>query len=573
MASAELTMSATWGVLKSRGPKLGLREQSTLVHTTCTGQNHAHQLQFNQFAPWKAGTSRRNGRHRRPWTRCSTANDGQSSNGPSLFSLAAKGLLVQPLSLEEQVALEKQSEESRQPADTHSSSVPLSGLVKGRVLSLAEQVELEHTAGNTESATPGEAPRNGKAGTAFGLGAIEAPERPGDGNSKDAESSGQLSLSEVATGFGGRALSLEEQVELERQAEEQGNESPAGKPVDKGWERNGSGETGRGEGDGRTLQPFDERQVEIEAALGKKLQEVLREEGSLQQRPDDRVGPNGEASGKLEDLEIGRGVLSTGGASEAKSGSSPPPLEVSLAVVDSSQAEHALATLRAQVFYTYPDVGKMTAAQKVTARSEFRMKLKENMQEEKGMIDFFRAVKRPEHAVLALCDLPYYQSLLSEQSAPGQASEPDPFRDVILRPATLKRRETVTDGLGSFEVEHEMAVIATFALQVGSKLSGQNLVGAKPLEVPLQRKERGYLYSVCVLPTLQRRGLGRYLVEEAKSRAREMGIKHLYVHVELSNERAEKLYKETGFVTEQVETEELARNLKRPRRQMLWCEL
>lgn len=108
---------------------------------------------------------------------------------------------------------------------------------------------------------------------------------------------------------------------------------------------------------------------------------------------------------------------------------------------------------------------------------------------------------------------------------------------------------------------------------MGSKLSGQNLVGAKPLEVPLQRKERGYLYSVCVLPTLQQRGLGRYLVEEAKSRARKMGIKHLYVHVELSNEKAEKLYKETGFVTEQVETEDLARNLKRPRRQMLWCEL
>jgi ribosomal protein S18 acetylase RimI-like enzyme len=111
------------------------------------------------------------------------------------------------------------------------------------------------------------------------------------------------------------------------------------------------------------------------------------------------------------------------------------------------------------------------------------------------------------------------------------------------------------------------------SLQVGPTLSGQNLVGAKPLEVDRQDTERAYLFSVCVLPTVQRRGLGRRLVEEAKVLAKESGVKHLYVHVELSNIAAEWMYRETGFITEQVESEEIARKLKRPRRQLLWLSL
>lgn len=330
------------------------------------------------------------GRLRSPWTRCSTGSDGQSSDGPSLSSLATKGLSFKPLSLEEQVALEEQLEEKRQPAAPHTSSVPLSGLVKGRVLSLAEQVEVEQSAGDTGAGIPDKSQRETKLGTdssTSGSSTSKTPQGTENGEAKNAVGKGLVSLSDVAaTGFGGRALSLEEQVELERQAEERGAESSGRESEDRGWEENGFGDLGGGEKD---LRRSDGRQAEIEAALGKKLQEVLGEGVSLQQRessPNDRADLVGKASGESGELENERGVLSKGAAGKVEKGSKAPPLKVSLVLVDSPQAEHALATLRAQVFYTYPDVGKMTAAQKVTARSEFRRKLKENTQEEKGMV-------------------------------------------------------------------------------------------------------------------------------------------------------------------------------------------
>jgi hypothetical protein len=86
-------------------------------------------------------------------------------------------------------------------------------------------------------------------------------------------------------------------------------------------------------------------------------------------------------------------------------------------------------------------------------------------------IDFLQAVRRPEQAVLALCERPYYDSLLSKVSGPEPAG-PDPYNDVILQPATLTRTEVVTDALGSFEVEHEMVLVGTFSLQVTECDSG-----------------------------------------------------------------------------------------------------
>jgi hypothetical protein len=88
-------------------------------------------------------------------------------------------------------------------------------------------------------------------------------------------------------------------------------------------------------------------------------------------------------------------------------------------------------------------------------------------------IDFLQAVRRPEQAVLALCERPYYDSLVSEVFGPAPRG-PDPYHDVILQPATLTRIEVVTDALGSFEVEHEMVLVGTFSLQVTECDSGLN---------------------------------------------------------------------------------------------------
>jgi ribosomal protein S18 acetylase RimI-like enzyme len=61
-----------------------------------------------------------------------------------------------------------------------------------------------------------------------------------------------------------------------------------------------------------------------------------------------------------------------------------------------------------------------------------------------------------------------------------------------------------------------------------------------------------YVNGLAVDPAVQRRGVGRALVEAAKDRARERGMRRLTLRVLAPNEAARALYAACGFVVEGV---------------------
>ncbi|KAK3237886.1 hypothetical protein CYMTET_52076 [Cymbomonas tetramitiformis] len=77
--------------------------------------------------------------------------------------------------------------------------------------------------------------------------------------------------------------------------------------------------------------------------------------------------------------------------------------------------------------------------------------------------------------------------------------------------------------------------------------------------------ERAYVFNLCVMPEVRRQGVASALLTKAKMQATERGVRELYIHVEVENKAAERLYSHLGFVFEKEETAEDAAKHKRPR--------
>jgi hypothetical protein len=365
----------------------------------------AHKRRLRCPASWRLliGSTKRH--RRRPHGRCCAlyGEQGKGHDSLTLGEIAEKGLQGPLLSLSEQVELERLAEERQEKetcADIKKESVSLSALNGKRVLSLSEQVELERLAEEKTAQQREGAPITLAEVASQGFGnqvlSLEqqlelervAEEGKNQGGVGKQDEKGVVHLSEFGSqGFGGRVLSLNEQVEQEERLAEKGRRGGQGSAP------SGVGEVGRKEADvhlatEEEVQPSVDTQAELELALGEQLQQALLEQGPSQSGIYSSNKIQSEASVLSAEANEKSGLFGreTEGADEATSGPQAAPLKVSLLRVASPEEEHALATLRAQVFYEYPDVGAMSAAQRVTARSEFRKMLNANIQEEKALV-------------------------------------------------------------------------------------------------------------------------------------------------------------------------------------------
>ena len=59
------------------------------------------------------------------------------------------------------------------------------------------------------------------------------------------------------------------------------------------------------------------------------------------------------------------------------------------------------------------------------------------------------------------------------------------------------------------------------------------------------------------------------MIREAQRHAHSLGVGHLYVHCDLDNPTAQRLYEHSGFQFEQYEDAAKARSLNRSRRMLL----
>ena len=94
-------------------------------------------------------------------------------------------------------------------------------------------------------------------------------------------------------------------------------------------------------------------------------------------------------------------------------------------------------------------------------------------------------------------------------------------------------------------------------------------VPVRPLPEHALRHRRAYVFNLCVSEDHRRRGVARAILREAESVAASLGVRYMYVHVEAHNDAAVALYAAGGFAFEKEETEDVARRLRRPRRQLL----
>ena len=81
--------------------------------------------------------------------------------------------------------------------------------------------------------------------------------------------------------------------------------------------------------------------------------------------------------------------------------------------------------------------------------------------------------------------------------------------------------------------------------------------------------ERAYLFNVCVAPHRRRQNIASRLLRAAHRGLSDAGVKYAYVHVELGNVPAMRLYAREGYAVETEESEWLAGKLGRSPRALM----
>lgn len=79
--------------------------------------------------------------------------------------------------------------------------------------------------------------------------------------------------------------------------------------------------------------------------------------------------------------------------------------------------------------------------------------------------------------------------------------------------------------------------------------AGDRLIGFAGLQVPAKIKQRhkGFIYSVYVDAAYRGQGVAEGLVTEAVARARQAGLRYVWLTVATGNEGARRLYRRLGF--------------------------
>ena len=107
-------------------------------------------------------------------------------------------------------------------------------------------------------------------------------------------------------------------------------------------------------------------------------------------------------------------------------------------------------------------------------------------------------------------------------------------------------------------------VVGSLDVNVGSRLPAEELAGSG------DSGQRAYLSNISVLPPARRQGVAQRMIEHAVQVARDdFNVKSIYVHAEVSNVAAQRLYSKCGFEEEVRETAAVSQTHGRPPRVLL----
>ncbi|KAG0612160.1 hypothetical protein M758_6G006800 [Ceratodon purpureus] len=226
-------------------------------------------------------------------------------------------------------------------------------------------------------------------------------------------------------------------------------------------------------------------------------------------------------------------------------------------VISASTSEELLAaaTLRAQIFYTYPQADMtLSGIEGVKARvaNDFLANdlLKTRVKSEFNRESKFDALDMRVKCLLAVCR----QSTLESFSLSGGR---------VATPSHLVPPIVSSVGMNGDE---PLVAIGTLDIQVQKSKKGAKSYFPVEQEDTL---EQAYIFNVCVIKDARRMGVAKALMVAALKVAKEMELQILFVHVEANNQSALALYNSLGYAVEEEESVEVESLLKRPRRILL----
>jgi len=237
-----------------------------------------------------------------------------------------------------------------------------------------------------------------------------------------------------------------------------------------------------------------------------------------------------------------------------------PSLKFWVLTASTSEELLAAATLRAQVFYVYPQLvekyteGVEAVKERVAHNFQVADLLKTRTKSEFNREIRIQALGMRVKCLLAVCERSALDSFLL--SAPGVGIPDTAMRSLLAPPE-----------LSSMEVGKSNALVAIGTLDIQIS-KAKTLDDVLPLEVE-STLEQGYIFNLCVVKRARQQGVAKALMQAALQVAKQMHLRILYVHVEANNPPALALYKGLGYSLEQEESVEVETRLNRPRRLLL----
>mmetsp|Transcript_12375 Transcript_12375/g.40731 ORF Transcript_12375/g.40731 Transcript_12375/m.40731 type:complete len:359 (-) Transcript_12375:23-1099(-) len=270
------------------------------------------------------------------------------------------------------------------------------------------------------------------------------------------------------------------------------------------------------------------------------------------------------------------------------------PALASLRVREVTESQHAselvaCAALRVRCFYAYPgaaDGSVLFGAAEEAAKGRW---LGARRRSEEARMLKMRRLGMHVTCLAASVDLATLKGSSEDALAAGLAED-----------AAATGAASFAEGAGSARFVDERAgrlceVLGTLDIHRGERLPGEVLEGNHPRKPPEEAEEtlqtardsyraafkthgtlagdpnlgRAYIFNVCVSPRARRMGVGSRLLQAAHEKATEMGVRTIYVHVEVDNTGAQALYRQEGYIYEKEEPPDATIKLGRPRRYLM----
>ncbi|CAM6096461.1 unnamed protein product [Calypogeia fissa] len=256
--------------------------------------------------------------------------------------------------------------------------------------------------------------------------------------------------------------------------------------------------------------------------------------------------------------------------------------------VSTSDELLAAATLRAQLFYSYPKFSKSDSEGlegiKARLKHEFdlqdllKSRVKSEFERDSKMQDLNMKVK----CLLAVCEESNHDELLVSSNDKRNALIWPPTLDspaFSKKPLVAVGTLDIQDGTGSIPTVDVNSVTFQLYNEANARKKkfpkrrqvSENRPGHKLLSFSSKQKlhvDHGYIFNLCVSQTARRHGVATALMKEAVQVAQQIGLRILYVHVEVTNASALALYQKLGYVVEE-EPLDVENRFQRPRRILL----